>query len=235
MLGAGLKVGNLITQCTSLHASALLQVVCVMSSSTASLYLWRAGARSLALFWGGRASRWDAILVPAAAIPATALSFVLISGENMNAGILSLFFSFFPCRGDWEALFFPTFGQKKCFQQQNSLLLVARGEYPKVKSCSPSHLLSWAKLAFSCKSGIKPTYSTIFFLIIRDHTPGIWNALWWKLDCSLLVCVENIHFLMQNIYIVCTHMYNIEREYIIYIFWKEVGASHVWSCQKTEF
>lgn len=37
-------------------------------------------------------SRWDAILVPAAAIPVTALSFVLISGENMNAGILSFFF-----------------------------------------------------------------------------------------------------------------------------------------------
>lgn len=50
MLGARLKVGNLITQCTSLHASALLQVVCVMSSSTASHYLWKAGAQSLASF-----------------------------------------------------------------------------------------------------------------------------------------------------------------------------------------
>lgn len=218
MLGAGLKVGNLITQCTSLHTSALLQVVCVMSSSTASLYLWRAGARSLALFWGGRASRWDAILVPAAAIPATALSFVLISGENMNAGILSLFFSFFPCRGDWEALFFPTFGQKKCFQQQNSLLLVARGEYPKVKSCSPSHLLSWAKLAFSCKSGIKPTYSTIFFLIIRrSHTRDMKCPLMKAGLFSASVCGKYTFFNAEYICCVYTYVQYRERIHHIYI------------------
>lgn len=84
--------------------------------------------------------------------------------------------------------------------------------HPKHIACSTSHLLLWAKLAFSCKSEVGPTYLFylfFFFPMVRKSQASVEmkcpliKAGLQKL-CFLLVCVKICIVLVQRIYIVYT-------------------------------
>lgn len=129
-------------------------------------------------------------------------------------------FVFFPPRGGWEALFFHPRSGKLLLTVKLPAAFDQRG-HPKHMSCSSSRLLLWAKLAFSCKSDLGPTYLFYhFFPMVRKSQasvemkcPLIKSGL-QKL-CFLPACVKICIVLIQCTYIVYT-LYR-ERIYDIYV------------------